>query len=181
MSQETQIGNLSGGISAEDSKLVDSILNDINNSGQQRPPQQQGGPQQGPPQQQVPPQQGQPSPEQIKMMQMAKQQQMAQQQQMAAKQQQLQQQQQMAQGPQGAQRVIQGGGTDSLIESVKLEAKNIMTVILLCVVFNVEQVDGLFKTQSMFITEAGGLNMQAVFVKAILIGLIFYAVKVYLL
>ena len=182
MSQETQIGNLSGGISAEDSKLVDSILNDINNSGQQRPPQQQGAPQQGPPQQQGgQQQQGQPSPDQIKMMQMARQQQMAQQQQMAAKQQQLQQQQQMAQGPQGAQRVIQGGGTDSLIESVKLEAKNIMTVILLCVVFNVEQVDGLFKTQSMFVTEAGALNMQAVFVKAILIGLIFYAVKVYLL
>ena len=40
---------------------------------------------------------------------------------------------------------------------MKLEAKNIMTVILLCVVFNVEQVDGLFKTQSMFVTEAGGL------------------------
>ena len=34
MSQETRIGNL-GGISDEDSKLVDSILNDINNSGQQ--------------------------------------------------------------------------------------------------------------------------------------------------
>ena len=31
MSQETPIGNLSGGISEEDSKLVDSILNDINN------------------------------------------------------------------------------------------------------------------------------------------------------
>ena len=103
---------------------------------------------------------------------------MAQQQQMAAKQQQLQQQQQMAQGP---QKVIQGGGTDSLIESVKLEAKNIMTIILLCIVFNVEQVDGLFKTQNMFVTEAGGLNMQAVFVKAVLIGLIFYAVKTYLL
>ena len=32
MSQETQIGNLSGGISDEDSRLVDSILNDINSS-----------------------------------------------------------------------------------------------------------------------------------------------------
>ena len=103
------------------------------------------------------------------------------QQQMAAKQQQLQQQQQMAQGPQGPQKVIQGGGTDSLIENVKLEAKNIMTVILLCVVFNVEQVDGLFRSQTMFVTEAGGLNMQAVFVKAVIIGVIFYVVKTYLL
>ena len=34
MSQETPIGNLGGGISEEDSKLVDSILNDINNSSQ---------------------------------------------------------------------------------------------------------------------------------------------------
>ena len=75
MSQETQIGNLSGGISAEDSKLVDSILNDINNSGQQRPPQQGAPQQQGPPQQQGgQQQQGQPSPQQIKMMQMAQQQ-----------------------------------------------------------------------------------------------------------
>ena len=30
MSQETQIGNLGGGISDEDSKLVGSILNDLN-------------------------------------------------------------------------------------------------------------------------------------------------------
>ena len=44
MSQETQIGNLGGGISDEDAKLVDSILNDINSTcpqqGQQGPPQQ---------------------------------------------------------------------------------------------------------------------------------------------
>ena len=32
MSQETPIGNLGGGISDEDSRLVDSILNDINNN-----------------------------------------------------------------------------------------------------------------------------------------------------
>ena len=52
MSQETQIGNLSGGISDEDSRLVDSILNDLNGPQQQGPPQQQGAPQQqGPPQQ----------------------------------------------------------------------------------------------------------------------------------
>ena len=35
MSQETQIGNLSGGISDEDSKLVDSILNDLNSHSEQ--------------------------------------------------------------------------------------------------------------------------------------------------
>ena len=36
MSQETQIGNLGGGISDEDSKLVDSILNDLNGGPQQQ-------------------------------------------------------------------------------------------------------------------------------------------------
>ena len=35
MSQETQIGTLSGGISDEDSKLVDSILNDLNSHSEQ--------------------------------------------------------------------------------------------------------------------------------------------------
>ena len=69
MSQETQIGNLGGGISDEDAKLVDSILNDINSTGPQQG--QQGQPQQGPPQQGQPnmTQGQQPSPEQIKMMQ----------------------------------------------------------------------------------------------------------------
>ena len=60
MSQETQIGSLGGGISDEDSKLVDSILNDINNSGSQqpqRPQQQQQQQQQGNPQQQPTPEQ----------------------------------------------------------------------------------------------------------------------------
>ena len=77
MSQETQIGNLGGGISDEDSKLVDSILNDINSSSGP----QQGGQGQG----------QQPSPEQIKMMQ----------QQMAQRQQQMAQQQAMAIRDQG--------------------------------------------------------------------------------
>ena len=37
MSQETPIGNLGGGsMNQEDSRLVDSILDDLNNSGQQQ-------------------------------------------------------------------------------------------------------------------------------------------------
>ena len=78
MSQETQIGNLGGGISDEDSKLVDSILNDINSSSGQRA---------------EPAVQGQPSPEQIKMMQQQQQQQMAQRQHQMAQQQAMAQQQ----------------------------------------------------------------------------------------
>jgi hypothetical protein len=132
MSQETQIGNLSGGISDEDSRLVDSILNDINSSGAQ----------------------------------------------------QQQQQQQLAQQQASVQQkmnLIQQGAGGDIMESVKLEAKNIMTVVFLCILFNIEQVDNLLKGVTMFVSEGGGLNMQAVFLKSILIGLIFYLVKTYLL
>ena len=164
MSQETQIGNLGGGISDEDSKLVDSILNDINSSsGSSGPPQQEG--QQG--------QQGQQlSPEQMKMMQ---QQQMAQRQQQMAQQQMAQQQ--MAQQKMN---VIQND-SNNIMDNIKLEAKNIMTVVFLCILFNIDQVDSLFKSISIFSSESGGLNMQAVFVKSLMIGTIFYLVKTYLL
>lgn len=166
MSQETPIGNLGGGISDEDSKLVDSILNDINNSSGQG-----GNPQQG----------KQPSPEQIKMMQqqqMMRQQAAQQQAQQQAMAQQQAQQQAMAQQKMN---MIQGSGSGDIMESVKLEAKNIMTVVFLCILFNIEQVDNILKGVSMFVNEGGGLNMQAVFLKSIVIGLIFYVVKTYLL
>ena len=163
MSQETPIGNLGGGISDEDSKLVDSILNDINSSS--GPPQQQG-------------EQGQQlSPEQMKMMQ---QQQMAQRQQQMAQQQMAQQQMAQQQMSQQKMNMIQKDSND-IMDNIKLEAKNIMTVVFLCVLLNIEQVDTIFKSVSMFTSEAGGLNMQAVFIKALMIGIIFYLVKTYLL
>jgi hypothetical protein len=168
MSQETPIGNLGGGISDEDSKLVDSILNDINSSS-------------GPPQvQQQQGQQQQPTPEQIKMMQqqqMMRQQALAQQQAMAQQQALAQQQAQSQQ----KMNMIQGSGSGDIMENVKLEAKNIMTVVFLCILFNIEQVDNILKGVSMFVNEGGGLNMQAVFLKSIVIGLIFYVIKTYLL
>jgi hypothetical protein len=161
MSQETQIGNLGGGISDEDSKLVDSILNDINSS---------ASPQQGQPGQQL-------SPEQMKMMQ---QQQMAQRQQQMAQQQMAQQQMAQQQMAQQKMNMIQDDSND-IITNIKLESKNIMTIIFLCILLNIEQVDALFKSLSIFTSESGGLNMQAVFVKALLIGSVFYLVKTYLL
>lgn len=169
MSQETPIGNLGGGISDEDSKLVDSILNDINSSSSSQ--QTQG---------------EKPSPEQIKMIQqqqMMRQQALAQQQaqQQALVQQQVQQQTQQQAISQQKMNMIQGSGSGDIMESVKLEAKNIMTVVFLCILFNIEQVDNLLKGVSIFVTEGGGLNMQAVFLKSILIGIIFYLVKTYLL
>lgn len=184
MSQETQIGNLGGGISDEDAKLVDSILNDINSTGPQ-----QG--QQGPPQQGQPQQGGQqPSPEQIKMMQQQQmaqrqamqQQQMAQQQQQMAQQQAMQQQQQaMQQQMNQKTNMIENDKSNDILENIKFEAKNVMVIIFLSILFNVEQVDNIFKGVTMFLSEDGSLNMQAVFVKAVLIGTIFYIVKTYLL
>jgi len=182
MSQETQIGNLGGGISDEDAKLVDSILNDINSTGsqsaQQNPPQGQNMPQV---------QQGQqPSPEQIKMMQQqqvaqrqAMQQQMAQQQ--AMQQQQMAQQQAMQQQVNQKTNMIVNDKSNDILENIKFEAKNVMVVIFLSVLMNIEQVDNLFKNVTMFLSEDGSLNIQAVFVKAVLIGTIFYVVKTYLL
>ena len=198
MSQETQIGNLSGGISEEDSKLVDSILNDLNShsEGPAQQPQQPQQPQQQPQQQgemgQMPRQEL--TPEQMRQIQMQRQ--------MAMQQQQLMQQQEMAQrmaaqqmaerqmGEKEQEKQMSGGQekkemiqkNDSIIDQIKNESKSVILVIFLSIVLNLEQVDGLFKTQpSIFTTESGSLNMQAIFVKALVIGAIFYAVKTYLL
>ena len=108
---------------------------------------------------------------------MAQQQAMTQQQAMA-QQQALAQQQAMSQQKMN---MIQGSGSGDIMENVKLEAKNIMTVIFLCILFNIEHVDNILKGVTMFVNEGGGLNMQAVFLKSIVIGLIFYVIKTYLL
>lgn len=165
MSQETPIGNLGGGISEDDSKLVDSILNDINNSSQGQSNQQT---------EQV----AQSSPEQIKMMQ---QQQMMRQQALAQQQAMAQQQALAQQQSQQKMNMIQSSGSNDIMDNIKLEAKNIMTVIFLCILFNIEQFDNLLKGIAIFVSENGNLNMQAVFLKSILIGIIFYFIKTYLL
>ena len=179
MSQETQIGNLGGGISNEDSELVDSILNDLNgHSGDKR------GVDRGQPQGGHPPQGQELTPEQIKQIQMQRQ--------MAMQQQQLMQQQQMAQQQMAQQMPQQQMGksngremtadNDTFIDQIKNESESIILVIFLSIILNLEQVDNLFKSQSSFFTtESGSLNMQAIFIKALIIGLIFYAVKTYLL
>jgi hypothetical protein len=177
MSQETKIDSLSGGISDEDAKLVDSILNDL----QQAPPQQQQqqqqmqGQMQGQPQQQPQQMQGQQqmTPEQQQQQQM----QMMQMQQHQMQQQQQQQQQQQMQG----QRVVETAVGPGIADSIRKEAKTIMIIIFLSIVFNLGQVDSLFKKVGMFVEEGGGLNMQCVFIKALLIGSIFFVIKSQLL
>lgn len=173
MSQETPIGNLNGGISDEDSKLVDSILNDLNNNSKQENnndiPSQQN--------------KNEITPEQMRQIQMQRQ--------MAMQQQQLiQQQQMMAQQQQMNQQNpnIKDMGKemedneDNFVEKIKKESKTIILVIFLSIIMNLEQVDGIFKTQpSLFITGEGSLNIQAIFIKSLIIGTSFYFVKTYLL
>ena len=77
--------------------------------------------------------------------------------------------------------MIESDKSEDVLENIKYEAKNVMVVVFLSILFNVEQVDNLFKNIAMFLSEDGSLNMQAVFVKAVLIGTIFYLVKTYLL
>ena len=167
MSQESAIGNLSGGISDEDAKLVDSILNDLGQGPQQ--PQQPRQPQQGQQPQMTPEQQQALAQQQMAQQQMALQQQMAQQQ-MA---QQQMAQQQMAQQPTvvGSE---EGTGITSLI---KKEAKSIIVIVFLCIVANLGQVDSLLKNVAIFVGEDGALNLQSVFVKALLVGSLYFVIK----
>jgi hypothetical protein len=86
------------------------------------------------------------------------------------------QHQQINQGP----HMVETGGP-SIADSIKKEAKSIMVIIFLCIVFNMGQVDGLFRTLGMFVDESGQLNMQCVFVKALLIASLYFVIKSQLL
>ena len=151
MSQETPIGNLSGGISEEDAKLVDSILNDLGQGPQQAQPQQ--------------PQQAMSQEHQALL---AQRQALAQQ----AIQKKAMQQVTQKSGPQ-----IAGGSGSSVADIIKRESKSIMVIIVLSIVFNLGQVNTLFKKISLFVGQDGVLNLQCVFVKALLIGLIYFFIK----
>uniref|UniRef100_A0A6C0BUI7 Uncharacterized protein n=1 Tax=viral metagenome TaxID=1070528 RepID=A0A6C0BUI7_9ZZZZ len=180
MSQETSIQNLNSKVNDEDSRLVESILNDLNNDKpQERNPQQML--QQQMPQQQMPQQMNSPpeglTPEQIKQIQMQRQMAMQQQQQML-----MHQQQQLSRKNLDSEKEnVDINTSDDIIENIKKESKSILLVILLSVILNLEQVDNLFRMQpGLFVTETGAINMQAVLVKALLIGIVFYLVKTYL-
>jgi hypothetical protein len=169
MSNETSINSLSGGISEEDSKLVDSILNDLGQGSQGGPPGAPQAPQGGA--------QGGMDPQQMQQMQ---QQQLAQQQlaqQQLAQQQQMQQMQQMQQGP----HMVSSQGGKAIMDEIKHEAKSIVIIIFLSILMNLDQVNSLFQKITLFVSEGGSLNMQCVFTKALLIGSLFFVIKTKLL
>ena len=112
---------------------------------------------------------------------MMQQQQQLQQQQMAQRQHMINQQQGIAQSNINQKMNLINNDSNDIIDNIKLEAKNIMTVVFLCVILNIDQVDNLLKSVSIFISESGALNMQAVFLKALVVGISFYLIKSYLL
>ena len=163
MSQGTAINNLGSGgntMNDEDSRLVDSILNDLNNKPDEP---QMGGPQAGGPPQQI-------SPEQHKAMLAQRQQAMMQQQMM------MQQQQQMMMQQQQQQEDKKDDPAESIIEKLQDGWKGILVVFILCVFVNMDTVDNLFKLDgnTMFLTETGGLNMQATIIKALAVAIIYF-------
>ena len=171
MSQGTAINNLGGGgnsMNDEDSRLVDSILNDLNNKPDGPPmggPQGGGGPQAGGPPQQI-------SPEQHKAMLAQRQQAMMQQQMMM----QQQQQQQMMMQQQQQNEENNNDPAESIIEKLQDGWKGILIVFILCVFVNMDTVDNLFKLDgnTMFLTETGGLNIQATIIKALAVAVIYF-------
>jgi hypothetical protein len=168
MSQETPIGNLGGGnsMNQEDSRLVDSILNDLNSGGQGQQMHQGQQMQQG----QQMPMGGQPpqkmTQEQHRQMLEHRQQQMMQQQMM---------QQQMIQQQMNEKQYQ----PESFIDKLQSEWKNILIVVVLSVIFNTGFVDSVFKMNenTYFIQDDGSLNIQASVIKALLIGSIYYLGK----
>tara|TARA_B100001123_G_C14827429_1_gene834758 strand:+ start:181 stop:690 length:510 start_codon:yes stop_codon:yes gene_type:complete len=166
MSQETPIGNLGGGsMNQEDSRLVDSILNDLNSGGQQQQQQQQ--------QQQMPMEGGHPqqmSQEEHRAMLEHRQQEMMHHQMM--QQQMMQQQMQQKQNEEPS----------SLLDKLQSDWKGILIVVVLSVVVNTSVVDDLFKMgeNTFFIQENGVLNMQAVIIKALAVGALYFVLNYFI-
>ena len=174
MAQETPIGNLGGGgnMNQEDARLVDSILNDLNsggggNGGGQQMQQQQMQQQQMQQQQQQQmhqQQQQQMPPEQHRAMLEQRQQQMMQHHMMQQQQQQMLQQQQLK------------NKDSSLLDKLQGQWKSILLIVVLSVFMNTTFVDSIFKINenTVFILEDGALNMQAIIMKGLVVGCLFF-------
>jgi len=164
MSQGTPINKLGNTMNDEDSRLVDSILNDLNNDQGGGPP-QGGHPQHGGPPQQL-------TPEQHKMMLEQRQQQMMHQQMM------MQQQQQAM-----MQRNNNTVNTEnlSIIDKIQEGWKSILIVFVLFVVLNTSFVDDVFKTNNLniFIDENGSLNIQATIIKALIASSLYFFIDMF--
>jgi hypothetical protein len=161
MSQGTPINKLSGNsMNEEDSRLVDSILNDLNKPSEQTN-KLPNIPQSGGPPQQI-------TPEQHKAM-------------LAQRQQAMMQQQMMMQQQALVNQNKNDISGDSILEKIQSDWKSLLIIFILCVSMNLEVIDNLFKMDglTMFLTESGGLNIQATFVKAICVSIIYFILNTF--
>lgn len=160
---ETSIDSLrNSSLSSDDSRLVDSILNDLNGPSQNQGPSQtqtQGQGQAQPPQM---------SPEQQKMMLEQRQQQIMMQQ-MAAQRQQQQQQQQA--------NVLRNKNV-SLLDDLKNESGKLFVILVLSILIHSNLGDAPFNMypDTFLVPDGTNLNMTAVTVKSLVLALAFYGI-----
>ena len=160
---ETSIDSLrNSSLSSDDSRLVDSILNDLNGPSQNQGPQNQGQPQAQPPQM---------SPEQQKMMLEQRQQQIMMQQ-MAAQRQQQQQQQQQQQA-----NVLRNKNV-SLLDDLKNESGKLFVILVLSILIHSNLGDAPFNMypDTFLVPDGTNLNMTAITVKSLVLALAFYGI-----
>ena len=164
MSQGTPINKLNNNsMNDEDSRLVDSILNDLNNkpSEQSNVQQPNSMPQPGSQPQQV-------TPEQHKAM-------------LAQRQQAMMQQQMMMQQQALNNQNKKDMSSESIIDKLQGDWKSLLIIFVLAVSMNLDVVDNLFKLEglTMFLTESGGLNIQATFIKAVCVVIAFFVINTF--
>ena len=189
MSGQTDISQINNKLSTDEEEIVDSILSEINESGDdksQQMAQQQMAQQQMAQQQMAQQQMAQ---QQMAQQQMAKQQ-MAQQQ--MAQQQMAQQQMAQQQMANGGQRMPNGQmmqdkmgmpvpvpPTESGMEKLLKDVKDPIAVVMLVLMFCLPQVDELLKNNIASFNNDGTLSMMGVLLKSVLAGALFYFIKMY--
>lgn len=168
MSQGTPINKLGGNaLNDDDSRLVDSILSDLNNASPSPTPPTQTPPVQAPTAGSAP----QPmSPEQHKAM-------LAQRQQNMMQQQMMMQQQAMLNNKKNNKQE-----ETSLLDNLQSNWKQIITVVILSLLINTPMAESCFRMgdNTYFLTELGGLNTQAIIIKALIVGISYFIVTTYI-
>ena len=160
----SSIDSLRNNIQDKDTQLVDSILQDMK---QNKQPQQME-------------QQSELTPEQEKELYLRQQQELEYQQKMMHQQMMEQQEQGQQPGP----TIIENNTTDNFIENLKKESKYIVLVVFLGLLLNLDMMNQLFKStkSSIFVNlESNELTIQSSLVKALLMGILFYVIKIFLI
>ena len=161
--QASSIDNLSKDISKEDMDLVNSILNDISNNGEMPQVAQSH------------------QSEQMPSTDISKEE-------MIQRQRMLEQAQQQASQPIVQSNNIssdmpyvnsmQKSTIDTIIDKVKIEYKSILLVIVLAIVFSLEQVKGILSYYpAAFIEDTTTLSTQGILIKSLIIGLFYFIIK----